>query len=166
MYRKITVALALAASVAACADTTAPTTSPTGSPSLVVVSTKEKISESFDVAGTLFNPCNEEAIAYTGSVHRTGYIDQVATGTETKLHVTTDLTGTGVTSGLTYGIKNKEKEAVFETFDPVTNTTVYSQHYSVTSKGSTANFDMKFAYTFTDPPGTVTVTQMDSRCSG
>ncbi|HEX2780054.1 MAG TPA: hypothetical protein VHM30_11170 [Gemmatimonadaceae bacterium] len=165
MYRRITVAIALAALVAACADTTAPTAPTTGAPSLAQVATREKINENLDIAGMLFNPCNEEAIAYTGTVHRIGYIDHFATGTESKLHVTSDLTGTGVTTGLTYGIKNKEKEAVLESFDPLTNTTTYSQHYSVTSKGSTSNFDMKFAYTFTDPPGTVTVTQMDSRCN-
>ena len=164
MYRNAAIAIALAAALAACADTNAPTTARTGSPSLALSATKVKINETTPIAGVLYNPCNEEAINYTGTVRRSGYVDSTAADRYTKLHITTDLSGTGATTGLLYGIKDKEKEAVFETFDPITSTTTYDQSYTIVSKGGTANFYQKFGYVI-DVNGVLTITRLDTRCS-
>lgn len=127
-------------------------------------------SETVPVASTVTNPCNGDAVAFSGNMHVVNHVTTDSAG-GTHLHTHTnfqDVSGVGAPSGATYRIITTRSETINDSQSPQAEMTVI-QVLNLIGQGSTPNFKLHMTMHITinaNGTTTSTVEELSVTCRG
>jgi len=117
------------------------------------------------IGGTIEDPCTNESIALSGSIHLVSKIKQTANGAtiHSRLH-TKHVIGIGLVTGTRYRFVESMRETETVVFVPNGSSGEVTIHERIISKDGLENYLADIIYTFTSPPFTPTYQLRNIRC--
>ena len=100
--------------------------------------------ETVPFTSTLFNPCNNDTVTFSGNMHVTNTLTVDGSGgTHLKTHTNyQNVTGTGTPSGITYNVRTVSNEVTNDNDGPQYNATVIST-VKLTAQGPALDFYLR-----------------------
>jgi hypothetical protein len=101
-------------------------------------------SENIPFTSNIFNPCNNDSVTFSGTMHVTNHLTTDASGgTHLRTHINYQgVTGTGTPSGINYRVGTVSNEVVNDSDGPQSNATVIST-VKLIAPGSVLDFYMR-----------------------